>query len=126
MTLEQRAQQFWSVLVFAAREQKVISRAMLSRLTGFPDESGSVMYYLHCYCKKHDLPSLNLLVIDPATGRPTDTCSRDLRDLQAQQLRVFLYDWLSAPTPSEEMFKEAVDFQEELERANAEYVAIPC
>jgi alkylated DNA nucleotide flippase Atl1 len=126
MTLEQRAQQFWSVLVLAAREQKVLSRRMLAQLTGFPDESRSVMYYIHCYCKRHNLPSLNVIVIDPATGRPGDVCDRDLRDTAAQQLRVFLYDWLNQPAPSEEMFKHAVEQEEEIDRANLEYVALPC
>ena len=35
MTLEQRAQQFWSLLVFAAREQKLISYSMLAQVTGY-------------------------------------------------------------------------------------------
>jgi hypothetical protein len=120
MTLEQRAQQFWSVLVFAAREQKLISYSMLSQMTGFSETSGPVLYYIYCYCKQHNLPPLNAIIIDLATGRPGDECPGDLRNLPAQQSRVFLYDWLNHPAPSDAMFKEAVAKEEQ------EYVALPC
>jgi len=126
MTLEQRAQQFWSVLAFAAREQKVVSSLMLSQITGFPDASGAVLYYIYCYCKQHHLPPLNAIVIDPATGRPGDECPRDVRDLPVQQSRVFLYDWLNHLAPSDEMFQEAVAKEEELERTNVECLDLPC
>jgi len=126
MTLEQRAQLFWSILVFAAREQKVVSYSMLSQMNGFPETSGPVLYYIYCYCKQHHLPPLNAIVIDLATGRHGDDCPGDLSDWSGQQSRVFIYDWLSHPAPSDEMFKEALAKEEELERANAAYVALPC
>jgi hypothetical protein len=126
MTLEQRAQQAWSVLTFAAREQKVVSYSLLSQITEFPETASSVLHYIYCYCKQHHLPPLNVIVIDPATGRPGDECLRDVRDLPAQQSRVFLYDWLNYPVPSDEMFKEAMVREEELERADAEYLEAPC
>ena len=125
MTLEQRAQQFWPVLVFAAREQKLLSYLTLLQLTGFP-ETSRVLYYIHCYCKQNDLPSLTDIVIDPATGRPGDECPRDLRVLSAQQSRVFLFEWLNHPAPSAGMFQEAMQKEEDLERASAEYVGLPC
>lgn len=108
MTLEQRAQQFWSVLAFAAREQKVVSYAMLSQITGMPKQSGKVLYHIYCYCKQNHLPNLNVIVINQPTGRPGDDCPGDLNDLAAQQCRVFIYDWFNHPAPSDEMFKEAV------------------
>jgi hypothetical protein len=125
MTLEQQAQQFWSVLAFAAREQKLVSYLTLSQVTGFP-ETGIVLYSIYCYCKQHHLPPLNAIVIDPATGRPRDEYLHDVRDLPAQQARVFLYDWASHPAPSDEMFQEATRKEEELERADAEYFEVPC
>jgi hypothetical protein len=127
MTLEQRAQQFWSVLVYAAIEQKVISHAMLSQITGFPKSAGNVLYYIYCYCKHNHLPPLNDIVMDRVTGHPDLQFPGDLRDFSAQQSRVFLYDWLNDPAPSEGMFREALELEEqEVERANAEYVCIPC
>ncbi len=126
MTLEQRAQQFWSVLVFAALEQKVVSYSMLSQMTGFTEDPAVVLYSIYCYCKQYELPLLNVIVIDPATGRPGDEFPRDLRDLSAQQSRVFLHDWLSHPAPSDEIFREIMQKEEELEKANAEYVGLSC
>lgn len=124
MTPEQRAQQVWSVLIFAAREQKLISYPMLSQITGLGQAPESVLRYVRCYCRQQHLAPLNAIVIDPESGRPEDC---DLRHLREQQSRVFLYDWLSYPVPSEEMFRQAAETeQEELERANAEYVALPC
>lgn len=126
MTLEQRAQQFWSVLVFAASEQKFVSDTVLAQITGFSKFDGNVLYYIHCYCKQKHLPPLNVIVLDRATGHPDADCPSEA-DLSGQQSRVFLYDWLNHPAPSEGMFKEAMLLEEEaLERANAEYVCIPC
>ncbi|MGA2902335.1 MAG: hypothetical protein ABSD98_00770 [Candidatus Korobacteraceae bacterium] len=126
MTLEQRAQQFWPVLAFAAREQKVVSYSLLSEITEFPETTGSVLHYIYCYCKQHHLPPLNAIVIDPVTGRPGNECLREVRDLSAQQSRVFLYDWLNHPVPSDEMFKQAMVKEEELERADAECFEVSC
>jgi hypothetical protein len=126
MTLEQRAQQFWSVLVFAALEQKVISYSMLAQITAFTEDPAIVLYYIYCYCRQYQLPSLNVIVVDPATGRPGDEFPRDLRDLSAQQSRVFLHDWLRHPAPSDEIFHEVMRKEDELEKANAEYVGLSC
>jgi hypothetical protein len=95
MTYPQRAQQFWSVLVFAAREQKIVSYNMLSKMTGMAKVSGPVLYYIYCYCKQEGLPFLNYLVVNQPTGRPGDECPGNLSDLHAEQSRVFVYDWLS-------------------------------
>jgi len=126
MTLEQRAQQFWSVLVFAAREQKLVSYSMLSQITGYYEAHGAVLYCIYCYCQQHDFPPLNAIVVDPVTGHPGDECPRDYREWSTQQSRVFLFDWLDCPAPSEKMFQEALAKQEELEMANAGYIALPC
>jgi hypothetical protein len=92
---EQRAQQFWSVLVFAAREQKVVSYEMLSQMTGMARECGRELGLILSYCKQNKLPLLNLLVVRKDSGRPDDDCGVSLNDLPAQQARVFVYDWLS-------------------------------
>ncbi len=127
MTLEQRAQQFWSVLVFAAREQKLISYSRLSQMTGFCEPAGPVLHYIYCYCKQHELPALNAIVIDAVTGQPGDECPGDFIHRPAQQSQVFLYDWLQQPAPSEDDFAHAMARElEELELANAEFFALPC
>jgi hypothetical protein len=118
MTLEQRTQQFWSVLVLAAREQKLISHSMLSWLTGF-SEPGIVLHCLSSYCRQHKLPPLDAIAIE-------SSARDEVRGLAAQQSSVFLYDWLKLPAPSEEMFREAMTRDEALERAEADYLDVPC
>jgi len=103
----ERAQQFWSVLVFAAREQKVVSYEMLSQMTGMAQECGRELGYIFYYCKRNDLPLLNLLAISKDSGKPGHGCPGDLRDLPAQQARVFVYDWLKHGVPKIEEFEEA-------------------
>ena len=126
MTLEQRAQQFWPVLVLAAREQKLISRNVLSQITGFYERPEAVLHCIYRYCRQQGLPPLNAIVIDPVTGQPGDECPGVLRDLGAHQARVFLHDWLDHPGPSEEAFRDALAGEEEQERAEAEYEVVPC
>ena len=126
MTLEQRAQQFWSVLVFASKEQELVSYSLLSQITGFYEAPSTVLYYIFCYCKQNHLPPLNAIVIDPTTGRPGEDCPREVRDWSTQQSRVFLYHWFDYPAPTDEMFKEALAKQEEMEMANAGYLALSC
>jgi hypothetical protein len=107
MTSQERAQQLWSVLVFAAREQKVVSYEMLAQTTGMANECGRELGYIFYYCKRNKLPLLNLLAVQKATGRPGDGCPADLSDLPAQQARVFIYDWLKHGMPRVEEFDEA-------------------
>jgi alkylated DNA nucleotide flippase Atl1 len=99
MTTYQRALQFWSVLVFAAREQKVISYEMLSQMTGMANEQGRELGHILHYCEQQKLPLLNLLAVRKDTGRPDKDCGADLTDLPAQQARVFVYDWLKHGVP---------------------------
>src|ERR1039458_9781762 len=107
MTDKQRALQYWSILVFAAREQKLVSYEMLSQMTGMAHEAGRELGYIYYYCRRKGLPLLNLLAINKETGRPGQGCPADLTDLPAQQARVFVYDWLNHGVPSIDDFEEA-------------------
>lgn len=107
VTTWERAQQYWSVLAFAAREQKVVSYEMLSQMTGMAVEAGRELGHIYFYCKRKKLPLLNLLAINKASGRPGEGCPADMADLPAEQARVFMYDWLEHGVPSIEEFQEA-------------------
>jgi len=107
MTSEQRAQQIWSVLVFAAREQKVVSYEMLSQMTGMANTCGRELGHILSYCKHEQLPLLNLLAVRKDSGRPDDDCGVSLADLPAQQARVFVFDWLSHDASRFEKFLAA-------------------
>jgi hypothetical protein len=106
MTSEQRAQQIWSVLVFAAREQKVVSYEMLSQMTGMANTCGRELGHILSYCQQNKLPLLNLLAVRKDSGRPDDDCGASLTDLPAQQARVFVYDWFSHDASRFEKFLE--------------------
>jgi hypothetical protein len=107
MDTYERAQQFWSVLAFAAREQKVVSYEMMQHLTGMAIESGRELGHIYYYCRNRKLPLLNLLAISKKTGKPGDGCPANLSELPVQQARVFSYDWLKHGAPSAEDFKRA-------------------
>jgi hypothetical protein len=107
VTSPERAQQFWAVLVFAAREQKVVSYEILAQMTGMANNCGQELGYIYYYCLHNDLPLLNLLAVGNENGRPSDGCPADLSDLPAQHARVFVYDWLQHGAPTKEAFEEA-------------------
>ena len=107
MDTYERAQQFWSVLAFAAREQKVVSYEMLHQLTGMAIESGRELGHIFYYCQSHDLPLLNLLAVSKGSGKPGHGCPANLADLPSQQARVFVYDWLKHGAPTPDDFRKA-------------------
>lgn len=111
MTTWERTQQFWSVLVFAASEQRVISYEMLSKITGMAQECGRELGHILRYCQENELPLLNLLAVSKNTGKPGDGYPVDISELPAQQTRVFLYDWLSHGVPSVEKLQKAHEKQ---------------
>lgn len=107
MTNPERAQQFWSVLVFAAKEQKVLSYEMIGQMTGMAQiGAGQPLGYIYYYCKHHKLPLLNTLAISKETGRPTPDILKDV-DLPGEQARVFVYNWLSHGVPSTQSLEDA-------------------
>jgi len=102
MTNPERALQFWSVLVFAAREQKVISFTILEQMTGMVRQGqGRILGHIYHYCKLHKppLPLLNTLAVNQETAKPGPP-SEKYADLPAEQARVFVYDWLAHGAPS--------------------------
>src|ERR1043166_7647986 len=71
MTNEQRALQFWSVLVLAARSQQLLSYKSMEKLTGIPKQGvGRVLAPIQAYCKRNKLPPLTALVINEDEGLP--------------------------------------------------------
>jgi len=98
MTNEQRAMQVWSVLVFAALEQKVLSYTMVERLIGVPARGlAPILGAIQIYCKKRHFPPLTAIVINERDGvpgylYPEDRGPEDTGILKAQS-RVFVFDW---------------------------------
>jgi hypothetical protein len=111
MTNSQRALQIWSVLVLAARNQRVLSYATMEALIGVPQYGLAPMLgAIEAYCQCKRFPRLTAIVIDESTGLPGEILPGQsgaarlevLRD----QSRVFVFDWLKHRPPSEEDFKQ--------------------
>ena len=109
MTLAQRAMQFWSVLVFAARTQQVLSYEMLFQLTGVVARGQSKeLGIIWTYCEQQQLPILTSIVLEQSTGRPADPLlNAALTDLAAEHRRVFIFDWFKNPAPTLAEFQAA-------------------
>ena len=105
MTKHDRAAQYWSLLVLAARTQHVLSYDLMGRLTGIPRQGvGAFLGPIQEYCKRKDLPPLTSLVVNEKTGLPSEGFT-EARDIFGAQARVFVYDWLGHGAPSPEDFK---------------------
>ena len=104
MTSDERAAQLWSLLVFAARNQKIISYTMVEQMTGLPRQAvGGILSHIQEYCANNKLPPLQSLVVAQGTGVPgegfTAAETKD-EDIFRKQAKVFVFDWLSIkPVP---------------------------
>lgn len=90
--LEERALQLWSVLVFAAMNQKLVGYAMLADLTNLPNQMGSFLAPVADYCNKNNLPQITSIVISQETGTPGTFYPG--KDASADQSKSFVFDWM--------------------------------
>lgn len=104
-----RAAQLWSVLVFAARDQKILSYGTARHLTGLasaaigPIGLGPILWY----CIEEDLPWLTGLVVKESTGLPgkgfMDSAKKKYGpavNISQLQARVFVHEWFKHPAPT--------------------------
>jgi hypothetical protein len=109
----QRAAQLWSLLVFAAQHQILLSYSTVEHLTGIPKAGvGKMLGTITHYCRKHDLPWLTFIVINEKDGQPGEGPLPGARrkygddlNLHTMQSRVFVYDWFKQPAPKTDDFK---------------------
>jgi hypothetical protein len=115
MNRSQRALQLWSWLVFAARNQQILSYSTVEHLTGIPKVGvGALLGTISHYCKNRKLPWLTSLVVNEETGLPGEGLMESARkeygdklDFHGIQSRVFVYDWFKMAVPSTEDFEAA-------------------
>jgi hypothetical protein len=109
MKLEERAVQFWSVLVLAARSQQLLSYTNLSELTGIPREAlGTFLGPIAAYCDLHKVPQITSIVVSHETGLPGEFYPNPVQQVSQDQARSFVYDWLAhnrQHKPSSDSFK---------------------
>ncbi len=116
MSEPQRALQAWSVLALAAITRTILTYEELASLTGLPNNSAHVLYYVYCYCKQRNLPLLSILAVNKHSGKPE---ARDLYadvEIPAEQRRCFEYDWLGQGVPK---LDELIDARECARAASA-------
>jgi hypothetical protein len=103
-----RAAQVWSVLVFAARHQELVTYATIEKLTRLPRNGlGAYLNLIADYCKQKKLPDLWTIVVNEKTGFPAPEGKGELTELEilCKQQRAFAFNWFSHDCPRPEEFK---------------------
>jgi len=109
-TQNHRAAQIWSVLVFAARHQEIITYATVEKLTGLPKFAiGPALNRIANYCEEKGRPELWTIVVNEESGFPAPEAmgKKSEFDILRSQQRAFAFNWFSHECPSPEDFKKA-------------------
>lgn len=107
MKREERAQQFWAILVLAANNRQILTYQMIAKACGvLPVSLGDVLRPIQQFCTEHDLPPLTSIVVNKATGLPGDGFIADA-DVPKAQARTFDFEWLTVDAPTAELFADA-------------------
>lgn len=108
-----QAQQVWLILVAFVMEcarnggdSTTITYGELAERMGYPDRRADhtlsrQLGIVGAYCKMNDLPTLNSIVVNQATGMPgTDVVLRDGYSVGKEQKAVHRENWFSLRIPS--------------------------
>lgn len=100
MKLEDEATLIWPVLIFAARNQQILSYARVNALTGIAQQGlGEPLGLIYFYCQKKKYPALNSIVVKRETGKPGHGYPGSAVDILFEQTKVFVFDWSHQHTP---------------------------
>jgi hypothetical protein len=106
MTDHDRTTQLWSLLVFAARNQKILSYGNVQKLTGIPHQGVTkFLVTIQEYCEHQQLPPLTSICVNELTGMPSESLM-EAKDIFGAQARVFVYDWFACKAPTPEDFQK--------------------
>lgn len=106
MTDHDRTAQLWSLLVFAAHNQKILSYGNVRQLTGIPQQGVcKFLVPIQGYCEHHQLPPLTSICVNELTGMPSESLM-EAKDIFGAQARVFVYDWFVCNVPTPEDFQK--------------------
>src|SRR5438309_7592832 len=105
-TLITRAQQIYHVLIGLARNRQTIRYGDLGTLIGYGAARGSVLGqpigYIYYWCREHNIPELNTLVVEKDTGLPASGMIGAETGVAAEHEKVFDYPWFSIFPPSQQ------------------------
>jgi hypothetical protein len=100
MTIYDRLNQLWSLLVESAHAQRVLTYDIIGQLIGVPEQAiGCFLRPIQDYCKFHDLPPLTALILKEEDGPPA---LNETGDVFEERTRVYFFDWFSRKSPTPE------------------------
>lgn len=107
MRREERAQQLWSLLAWAAINRQTLSYGIVAKLTGVPPPSlGDFLRPIQQFCIENNLPALTSIVVQGETGIPGEGFIA-AEDVPLAQAEVFQHEWLETPAPSAEQLMDS-------------------
>jgi hypothetical protein len=107
MRREERAQQLWSLLAWAAINRQILSYGIVAKLTGVPPPSlGDFLRPIQQFCTENDLPALTSIVVQGETGIPGEGFIA-AEHVPAAQAEVFQHAWLETAAPSAEQLMDS-------------------
>jgi hypothetical protein len=108
MNINQRAQQIWSLLLFAAEHRQTLTYSIVSRYTGLLNPGiGGALFPIQRLCESRGLPKLTSLVVQQDSGMPGEGLQIKSCEFPGELQRIFSYDWSPVNAPSEEDFANA-------------------
>ena len=113
MELEQKTLLIWSLLVCAARERRTYRYSDITAIMGGgnPRNMGKYLEPIYRLCKQRGWPPLTVLVVNKATGVPSDGLPLDAA-VPVERERVFNFNWFELEPP------ETPDFRAVLGKAS--------
>lgn len=109
LTENDRAVQVWSLLIFSAHYQKILSHRTLRQLTGIPQQGVcKFLVPIQNYCEDQQLPPLTSICVNELTGMPSESLM-GVTEIFEAQARVFVYDWFAHKVPTPEDFLKFSD-----------------
>jgi hypothetical protein len=107
MTRAERAQQLWSILVFAARNRQILTYDIVGRACGIPTPSiGDFLRSIQQFCSEKGLAPLTSIIVNKQTGLPGDG-SIAAENVPLAHLQTFETNWLDVDAPSAEQLADA-------------------
>jgi len=109
MTLYQRSNQIWSLLICAARERKTYRYGDIATILGFQGAGtmGQFLGPIMRLCKANNWPPLTVLVVNQATGLPSEglITLENVNNVNEVREAVFKFDWFSIDPPQVKDFE---------------------
>lgn len=98
-----RAVQIWQILIGAAVRRQTVTYGQLAKIMGFGGAGvfGQMLYAIHLYCDANDLPYLNAIVVNKATGEPGGEYPAPRASIPRTHARVWEYPWHAYYVPSQ-------------------------